>query len=106
MAVGSKPWQSRAEYLIDMAMDNALAATTDQLRVMRPVVAPMNPFPERTGFSVQTWTIQEVLNIDRRVPSYRSWTSGMPVMPSVLSDYSEQNWTGSSRNSMTEGSAR
>jgi len=40
------------------------------------------------------------MNIDRYTPSYRSWVSGMPVMPSVMSD---QSWSGTARNAMSEG---
>lgn len=67
---------------------------------MRPVAAPQDPFPARTGFQQNPWDIEQVLNIDRYTPTYRSWVSGMPVMPSVLSDYT---WQGTSRNSLSEG---
>lgn len=95
------PWATRAEYLVDEALQNSLSRTPDQLRAMRPLAAPQKPFPKRTGFRQQQWDINTVLNIDRYTPTYRSWVSGMPVMPSVISDYT---WEGSSRNAMTNGS--
>lgn len=96
----AKPWQTRSEYLVDQALESALALSPEELREMRPIAAPQNPFPERRGFAKENWTIEEVMNIDRYTPSYRSWISGMPVQPSMISDYS---WSGSARNSMSEG---
>lgn len=95
-----KPWQTRSEFLVDAALEAALAASPEELRTMRPVASPQNPFPERRGFSKNEWNIMEVMNIDRYNPTYRSWMSGMPVMPSVMSD---QSWSGSARNAMSEG---
>lgn len=95
------PWALRSEYLVDQALRNALEATPAQLRTMRPAASPQALFPKRTGFAKGEWTINEVLNIDRQTPSYRSWISGIPAMPSVLSDYT---WSGSSRNALTSGS--
>jgi hypothetical protein len=94
------PWATRQEYLVDQALESALALTDDQLRVMRPVASPQQLFPMRTGFQASQWTIEEVLNIDRRTPTYRSWVSGAPVMTRILSDYS---FSGSARNAMMEG---
>jgi hypothetical protein len=96
----AKPWQTRSEMLVDLALESALAATPEQLREMRPIAAPQNPFPERRGYAKEVWDIYEVMNIDRHTPSYRSWVSGMPVMPSVMSD---QSWSGTARNAMSEG---
>lgn len=67
---------------------------------MRPVAAPIALFPERRGFAKNVWNIMEVMNIDRYNPTRRSWMSGMPVMPSVMSD---QSWSGTARNAMSEG---
>ena len=94
------PWQSRSEYLVDLALESALAASPEELRAMRPVAAPQNPFPDRQGFSKQAWTVFEVLNIDRYNPTYRTWMSGMPVEHSIMSD---QSWSGTARNAMSEG---
>lgn len=96
----AKPWQSRSEYLVDLALESALAASPEELREMRPVAAPQNPFPERRGYAKSEWNIHEVMNIDRYNPTYRTWMSGMPVMPSVMSD---QSWSGTARNAMSEG---
>ena len=95
-----KPWQSREEMLTDIALSDALEGTYSQIKNMRPVAGPQQTFPERTGFRQQTWTVGEVLNIGRRTPTYRSWLSGMPVRPSVLSD---QSWSGTARNALSEG---
>lgn len=97
---GANPWASRSEMLVDMALQNALAGSPDQLRAMRPVAAPQVLFPDRTGFAKATPTVQQVLNIDRMTPTYRSWVSGMPVQTSVLSDHS---WSGTARNALSEG---
>lgn len=94
------PWQSREEFLVDEALANALAGTRDQIQTMRPVASPQQLFPDRLGFSQQQWTITEVMNVDRYTPSYRSWLSGMPVRPSVMSD---QSWSGTARNALSEG---
>jgi hypothetical protein len=86
--------------LTDIALQSALAATPDELRNMRPVSAPQQLHPKRTGMRQEAWTVEEVLNVDRYTPTYRSWLSGMPVRPSVMSD---QSWSGTARNSMSEG---
>jgi hypothetical protein len=92
-----RPWASRTEMLVDEALDNALEATPDQLRAMRPVARPQNPFPERQGYGKWEMTVDQVFNIDRQFPTYRSWVSGAPVMQSVMSD---QSWSGTARNSL------
>lgn len=96
----ARPWQTRSEYLVDVALENALASSPEELRKMRPIAMPLNLFPERRGFVKNVWDVQSVLNIDRYNPTRRSWMSGMPVMPSVMSD---QSWSGAARNSMSEG---
>jgi hypothetical protein len=98
--MGARPWQSHAEDLVDQALSNALEAPEAQIRRLRPLTGPQDPFPDRLGFRQESWTIEEVLNIDRRTPTHRSWMSGMPVEPSVMSD---QSWSGSARNAFTEG---
>lgn len=94
------PWKLRQEYLVDQALASALELNDDELRRLRPAASPQQLFPQRLGFQQNQWTITEVLNIDRRTPSYRSWISGMPVMPRIMSDYS---FSGSSRNASQEG---
>ncbi len=66
---------------------------------MRPIAAPQQLFPDRVGYRQEAWSITEVMNIDRYTPSYRSWLSGMPVRPSVMTD---QSWSGTARNAMSE----
>lgn len=97
---GSNPWASRSEMLVDMALEDALAGTPDEIRAMRPVAAPQILFPDRVGFAKAVPTVQQVLNIDRMTPSYRSWVSGMPTQTSVMSD---QAWSGTARNALSEG---
>ena len=95
-----KPWQTRSEMLVDEALGRALAGTPEEIRAMRPIAMPVEPFPERRGYAKHEWDIATVMNIDRYMPTRRSWMSGMPVMPSVLSD---QSWSGTARNAMSEG---
>ena len=94
------PWASRSEYLLDQALQANTTMSPEQLRTMRPVAAPQKMFPGRTGFAAAQPTINDVLNIDRTTPTYRSWVSGVITQPSVISDYT---WEGSSRNAMSEG---
>ncbi len=94
------PWATRQEFLVDQALDNALSATSAELRRLRPVARPQVLFPERVGFASDQWTIEEVLNIDRRTPTYRSWVSGMPVMRKI--DVNPDTIQAGTRNSMTE----
>jgi hypothetical protein len=99
--IRSRPWQSRAEYLVDDALMRARAGTDDEIRNMRPLAAPQELFPARTGFMKNDWTVTEVMNIDRQTPSYRSWISGMPSMKSSLADPNiVPGAEGSTRNSM------
>lgn len=90
-----KPWQSREEMLVDIAMENALASV-DHLRAMGP------PEWARPVGAVQhhAATIEDVLGLDRRARNNRSWLSGMPVRRSVMSD---QSWSGTARNALSEG---
>jgi len=96
----ARPWQTRSEYLVDLALENALAASPEELREMRPISMPLELFPERRGYAKQVYDISAVLNIDRYNPTRRSWMSGMPVMASIMSD---QAWSGTARNAMSEG---
>jgi hypothetical protein len=96
----SSPWQSRSEFLVDQALENALAQSPDELRKMRPVALPQQLNPKRTGLRQSPATIDQVLNIDRYTPTYRSWVSGMPVQSSIMSD---RSWSGTARNAMSEG---
>lgn len=95
------PWATRAEFLIDQALDNALAGTPAQIRAMRPAARPQELFPARTGYQTQPWDINTVLNIDRLTPTFRSWVSGMPVENRNIND-AMGKINGSSRNSMSE----
>ncbi len=91
----AKPWQSRQEYLVDVALQNTIS-DPETIRQTRPIV-PQQLFPETRGFGRQEHTINSVLNVDRYVPVNRSWVSGMPVMQSALADGS---FEGSGRYSM------
>lgn len=75
----NRPWQSRTEFLVDQALATNFAAD-DALRAMAsPGHGRGGLFPARTGFRRTEATIQDVLNIDRYVPTNRSWISGFPI---------------------------
>lgn len=80
----AKPWQSRQEFLVDQALEAAIS-DPETIRATRPVV-PQQVFPERFGFSRQEPNLMAVLNVDRYMPTYRSWMSGMPVMERTFQD--------------------
>lgn len=82
------------ERLTDEALASALSMTTDEIRTMRPISAPQHMFGAEVG-PKETWTVGEVLNIDRSTPTYRSWTSG-PNVPNV--PVYDKHWQGSMRN--------
>ncbi len=91
----AKPWATRQEMLVDLALESAIS-DPETIRQTRPVV-PQFLFPQREGFGKQEHTIMSVMNIDRYTPTYRSWISGMPVMHEALEG---SNTTSSSRYSM------
>lgn len=97
-----RPWQSREEFLVDVSLMNNISDDAT-IRSTQPANKPQELFPARTGFAKNEWTLEEVLNVDRYTPTYRSWMSGMPVRPSILSDYSDRMWSGAARNAMSEG---
>ena len=94
-----RPWGSREEMLVEVALQNARSDEAT-IRATRPVNVPQNIHPERFGFQSQVPGINDILNVDRYTPSNRSWMSGMPVRHSIMSD---QSWSGTARNSMSEG---
>ena len=73
-----RPWQTRQEFLVDLALDSAIS-DPETIRQTRPIV-PMEVFPERRGFTKNEHDIMGILNTSREVPVYRSWVSGAPVM--------------------------
>ena len=92
-----KPWQTRQEFLVDIALESAIS-DPETIRQTRPVV-PMEVFPEVRGFTKMEHGIMSVLNTSREVPVYRSWVSGAPVMlhnGSLVDD----TFTGSDRYTM------
>lgn len=91
-----KPWQSRQEMLVDIALESAIS-DPDTIRQIRPVV-PQQLFAEREGFAKRESSIEDVLTIDRQLPTYRSWVSGAPVM--FRNGLVDDSFTGSSRYSM------
>lgn len=97
----ARPWQSRQEFLTDQALQSAIS-DPETIRKTRPVV-PQQLFPEREGFSKQEGTIQTILNIDRYMPTKRSWLSGMPVMRTSIEDGSFEGSGRYSMNSMWGG---
>lgn len=92
----AKPWQSRQEMLVDIALQSAIS-DPDTIRKIRPVV-PQQLFPETRGMTKQVSSIMDVLSTDRFVPTYRSWVSGAPVM--FRNGFIADNFSGSSRYSM------
>lgn len=74
------PWQTRAEFLIDEALERAQAAP-DDIRLFRPsAVRPVQPSVRSEG------TIQSILGVGRQMPSYRSWQSGIRVERNTVHD--------------------
>lgn len=92
----ARPWQSRSEMLVDMALQSAVS-DPDTIRQIRPE-HPRELMPPREGYAKQTLGVMDVLNIDRYVASNHSWVSGAPVM--FRNGFMEDNWQGSSRYSM------
>lgn len=91
------PWQSRTEFLIDESLATWMAPD-EAIRAMVPAARrDVDPFPARTGFAKEEWTIEAVLNIDRYAPTNHSWISGVPAQKSYLNDDGSQ---ASSRYSM------
>ena len=74
----ARPWQSRQEMLVDLALSSAIS-DLDTIRATRPVV-PINFMPERYGYAKQESGIVDILGLQRQNISYRSWVSGAPVM--------------------------
>ena len=92
----ARPWQSRQEMLTDMALQSAIS-DPETIREIRPIV-PQQLFPETRGLVRREMTVTDVLTIDRRFPTYRSWVSGAPVM--FKDGFMDENFSGSSRYSM------
>jgi len=92
----AKPWASRQEMLVDLALESAIS-DPDTIRQIRPVV-PQQLMPERTGFAKRESGIMDVLSLQRYTPTYRSWVSGAPVM--FRNGLVDDTFQGSSRYSM------
>lgn len=91
----AKPWQSRQEMLVDIALQSAIS-DPETIRQIRPVV-PQQLFPETRGFTKQTPDLNSIFSMSRYGVSYRSWVSGMPVMQNY---FNEGEFSGSGRYSM------
>jgi hypothetical protein len=92
----ARPWQSRQEMLVDIALQSAIS-DPETIRATRPVV-PQELFPETRGLVRREMSVTDVLTIDRNFPTYRSWVSGAPVM--FKDGFMDENFSGSSRYSM------
>jgi len=92
-----RPWQSREEMLVDIALDSAVS-DPKTIREIRPVV-PQQLMPERRGFIKQELGVMDILSIDRSAPTYRSWISGAPVM-FQRAQMNDDQFSGSGRYSM------
>lgn len=91
-----RPWQSRSEMLVDMALQSAVS-DPDTIRQIRPN-QPQELMPPRLGFAKQAISIYDVLSVDRYAPSNRSWVSGAPVM--FRNGFMDDNFSSSGRYSM------
>jgi hypothetical protein len=94
--MAGKPWASRQEMLIDIALESAIS-DPETIRQLRPVV-PQQLMPERYGFAKRESGIMDVLALQRYNPTYRSWLSGAPVM--FRNGLVDDSFEGSSRYSM------
>jgi len=92
-----RPWQSREEMLVDIALQSAIS-DIDTIRAIRPIV-PQQVFPESRGFLKQELGVMDVLSVDRYAPTYRSWVSGAPVM-FQRAQMTDDKFSGSGRYSM------
>lgn len=91
-----KPFQSREEMAVDIALNNALMGP-ELLRQTQSDSLPPVPNKERLTHSILT--IEDALGLDRNFRNKRAWLSGMPVRPAVVTD---QSWSGGGRNFMQE----
>ena len=94
--MASKPWASRQEMLVDIALESAVS-DPETIRQIRPVV-PQQLMPERHGFAKRESGLMDVLSLERHNPTYRSWVSGAPVM--FRNGFIDDSFEGSSRYSM------
>jgi hypothetical protein len=86
----NKPWQSRTEYLVDQALDTWFAEDDALRNMVSPAVTWQHlPNPDRTGFRKREATIEDVLNIDRYMPTNHSWVSGFPMQKTFVEDQSQ-----------------
>jgi hypothetical protein len=92
-----RPWQSREEMLVDIALDSAIS-DPETIRQIRPVV-PQQVMPQTRGFIKQELGVEDILSVDRYAPTYRSWVSGAPVMLQ-RSQLTDDTYSGSGRYSM------
>ena len=81
---------------MDIALQSAIS-DPETIRETRPVV-PQELFPETRGLVRREMGVMDVLTIDRRFPTYRSWVSGAPVM--FRDGFMDDNFSSSSRYSM------
>ena len=93
----TRPWQSREEMLVDMALQSAIS-DPETIRQTRPTV-PQQLMPERRGFTKQELGIMDILTVDRNAPTYRSWVSGAVNML-TRAQMNDDAFTGSGRYSM------
>jgi len=92
-----RPWQSREEMLVDIALQSAIS-DPDTIRQTRPVV-PQQLMPQTRGFAKNELGVIDILSVDRYAPTYRSWVSGAPVMLQ-RAQMTDDQFSGSGRYSM------
>ena len=93
----TRPWQSREEMLVDIALQSAIS-DPETIRQTRPTV-PQQLMPEHRGFSKQELGVMDILSIDRNTPTYRSWVSGA-VNVLTRTQMNDDAFSGSGRYSM------
>lgn len=93
----TRPWQSREEMLVDIALQSAVS-DLETIRQTRPVV-PQQLFPQNRGFIKQELGVMDILSVDRNAPTYRSWVSGAVNML-TRAQMNDDAFTGSGRYSM------
>jgi hypothetical protein len=93
----TRPWQTREEMLVDMALQSAIS-DPETIRQIRPTV-PQQLMPQTRGFIKQELGVMDILSVDRNAPTYRSWVSGAVNML-TRAQMNDDAFTGSGRYSM------
>jgi hypothetical protein len=90
-----RPFDSKEEYVVSEAM-RLMQVSADVIRQTRPPV-PQMLFPPIYGYDTTPLTIDQVLDVNRWAPQYRSYSSGISRAPR-RTDFTEDMWSGTLRN--------